>query len=87
MPHVIQSDLGAEINNLSKSTSGAEKRLIGPLKEVQSGLVDAIDEATGGKYKPARQVYRNEIEVQEAFDKGRELFRNRPSVDEDRPDF
>lgn len=85
--HVIQSDLGAEINNLSKSTSGTEKRLIGPLKEVQSGLVDAIDEATGGQYKPARQAYRNEMEVQEAFDKGRNIFRNRASVDEDHPDF
>lgn len=85
--HVIQSDLGAEINNLSKSTSGTEKRLIGPLKDVQNGIVDAIDDATNGKYKPARQVYRNEMEVQEAFDKGRNLFRNRKSVDEDLPDF
>jgi hypothetical protein len=85
--HVIQSDLGAEIHNLSKSTSGTEKRLIGPLKEVQNGLVEAINEATGGKYKPARQAYKGEMEVQEAFDKGRNLFRNRPSVDEDLPDF
>ena len=85
--HVIQSDLGAEINNLSKSTSGTEKRLIGPLKEVQNGIVDAIDNATDGKYKPARQVYRNEMEVQEAFDKGRNLFRNRQSADEDLPEF
>jgi Cell Wall Hydrolase len=85
--HVIQSDLGAEINNLSKSASGTEKRLIGPLKEVQNGIVSAIDEATDGKYKPARQVYKNEMEVQEAFDKGRNLFRNRQSVDEDLPEF
>jgi cell wall hydrolase len=85
--HVIQSDLGAEINNLSKSTSGTEKRLIGPLKDVQNGIVDAIDDATSGKYKPARQVYRSEREVQEAFDKGRNLFRNRQSVDEDLPEF
>jgi hypothetical protein len=85
--HVIQSDLGAEIHNLSKSASGTEKRLIGPLKEVQNGIVDAIDEATDGKYKPARQVYKNEMEVQEAFDKGRNLFRNRQSVDEDLPEF
>jgi len=85
--HVIQSDLGKEINDLSKSTSGAEKRLIGPLSDVQNKIVDAIDAATGGKYKPARQAYKSEMQVQEAFDKGRDIFRNRPSVDEDLPEY
>jgi Cell Wall Hydrolase len=85
--HVIQSDLGKEINDLSKSTSGTEKRLIGPLSDVQNKIVDAIDAATGGKYKPARAAWKDEMQVQEAFDKGRDIFRNRPSVDEDLPEY
>jgi cell wall hydrolase len=85
--HVIQSDIGKEINDLSKSTSGTEKRLIGPLRDVQGKIVDAIDAATGGKYKPARTTWKDEMQVQEAFDKGRDIFRNRPSVDEDLPEF
>jgi hypothetical protein len=85
--HVIQSDIGKEINDLSKSTSGTEKRLIGPLRDVQNKIVDAIDAATSGKYKPARAAWKDEVQVQEAFDKGRDIFRNRPSVDEDLPEF
>jgi hypothetical protein len=85
--HVIQSDIGKEIYDLSKSTSGTEKRLIGPLNDVQNKIVDAIDNATGGKYKPARQAYKNEMQVQDAFDKGRDIFRNRPTVDEDLPEY
>lgn len=68
--HKIQSDLRAEAYNLSSSASGSERTLGKQLYEVRNGLVDAIDAASGGKYKPGLDRYRDAKQVEEAFDKG-----------------
>lgn len=74
--HEIQSKLRKDIYLYSKSTDGASKKLASDLKGVHSKLVDSIDEATGGKYKPARAKYRDDMQIEEAFDRGLELTSN-----------
>jgi hypothetical protein len=68
--HNIQWPLRAFAENLAKSTSGVEKNMSGPLMNVRNDLVDAIDNASGGKYKPALSQYRDASAVPDAFDKG-----------------
>jgi hypothetical protein len=68
--HKIQSDLRSEAYNLSTSASGAERTLGKQLYDVRNKIVDAIDEAASGAYKPGLERYRDAKQVEEAFDKG-----------------
>lgn len=71
--HEIQSDLGREANDLMMSATGSDKRLGREIVKVQNGIVDQIDAAAGGQYAPARQAYRDEKDIQRAFDKGQTI--------------
>lgn len=73
--HGIQWRLRAEAENLAKSASGADRNLAGPLFNARNDMVDAIDNASGGKYKPALAGFRSESQVQDAFDKGFNIFK------------
>ena len=84
--NVIQSNLRKDAETLLRS-EGQDKRAGYALMNVRNKLVDTIDKATGGKYKEALGKYADDMQVQEAFDKGREILRNRPTVDTDRPEF
>jgi hypothetical protein len=87
--HEIQSALGREIRNLRQSTTGSDRNLGSRLKEYQDGLVGAIDDAAGGKYRPAREKYKSDMDVQEAVEKGAQILVNRPNYRgmlEDTPD-
>jgi len=68
--HNVQWPLRAFADNLSRSTSGVEKNMAKPLMNVRNDLVDAVDVASGGKYKPALSQYRDAAAVPEAFEKG-----------------
>lgn len=72
--HEIQYQLGAEIRNLKKSATGSDRNLGNQLGKVHDQLVKSIDDATGGKYQPARKKFKEDMEVQEAFEKGFSLF-------------
>jgi hypothetical protein len=85
--HIIQSKLRGEAEKLLSSTDGNSKLLGNALMNVRSKIVDAIDEASGGKYKPALKNFRDESQIEDAFTKGTEVFRNRPTEFEDRPEF
>jgi hypothetical protein len=74
--HQIQSQLRIEADTLAKSSSGQDKLVASALRKVRSKIVDQIDDATGGKFKPAQQQYADDNAIQEAFDKGREVFKN-----------
>lgn len=74
--HQIQSQLRVEADTLGKSASGQDKLVASALRKVRSKLVDQIDDATGGKFKPAQQQYADDNAIQDAFDKGREVFKN-----------
>jgi hypothetical protein len=87
--HEIQSELGREVRDLTTSATGSDKRLGRGLAAVQDSLVNQIDQATAGKYRPAREQYRTDMQVMDAFDKGSEVLQNRATkagLREDTPD-
>jgi hypothetical protein len=78
--HEIQSELGREVRDLTSSATGSDRWLGRELGKVQDKLVDQIDTAAAGKYKPARAQYRSDMDVQDAFEKGTTLLQARPSM-------
>lgn len=74
--HTIQSSLRTEADTLAKSASGQDKLVAAALRKVRGKIVDQIDDATGGKFKPAQRQFADDSAIQDAFDKGREVFKN-----------
>lgn len=87
--HVIQSQLRREAETLSNSSNGQDRLVAHAIREVRQKIVDAIDPATGGKFKPAQRQFADDMAVQDAFDKGLDIFRNRSGSTglEDRPEY
>lgn len=86
--HEIQSQLRYEASQLASSAVGSERLTAGQVGNVRGQLVDAIDQATNGAYKPALSKYRDAKMVQEAFESGFDTLKNRSGVSglEDRPE-
>lgn len=73
--HGIQSTIRREADALMRSGEG-DKRLLGSeLNHVRQALVEQIDKAgTRGEYRGALSKYRDEAQVQEAFDMGQTIL-------------
>lgn len=86
--HEIQSQMRYEGSTLSKSATGSDRLLGGQTMAVRNQLVNAIDDAANGNYKPALAKYRDAKNVQESFNEGFEgnVLKNRQGVLEDRPE-
>lgn len=88
--HQLQTNLRVQADTLSKSSSGQDRLVGSALRDVRGKLVNAIDEASGGKYKPAQAQYADDLSIQDAFDKGRQILSNGTSSDAalyNRPEF
>jgi hypothetical protein len=85
--HRVQSELGAETRTLGNSASGSDRLAAKGVANVREALVDRIDTATGGKFKPAQKQYADDLSIQDAFDKGQTIFKNAVSDIENRPDY
>lgn len=85
--HGIQSRLRERAEALSNSSVGSERLLGKELMGYRQKLVDAIDKASGGTYKTGLKQYADDKQVHEAFDKGREILKNRPTKNEDDPSY
>jgi len=85
--HQIQSALRIEAEGLLSSSVGSERTLGREIMGVRSKIVDAIDEASGGKYKPALSNFRDEKQITDAFHKGMDITSNRKGKFEDLPEF
>lgn len=85
--HQIQSAIRAKADDLLNSSNGQDRQIGYALMNVRNKIVDAIDEASGGKYKPALSKFRDEKQIEDAFEKGQLITRNRPSEVTDRPEF
>jgi hypothetical protein len=78
--HGVQSRLRYEAETLGRSAQGSERLVAGELSGIRNKLVDAIDTAAGGKpgtpgpYREALSAYRDEMHVQEAFERGMTLL-------------
>lgn len=86
--HEVQSQLRERAYQLSTSASGSERLLGRDLYDFRNKLVGAIDDATGGAYKPGLQKYRDAKQIGEAFEAGFDTLKNRSGVSglEDRPE-
>lgn len=86
--HGIQQDLRTTAETLGKSANGQDKLTATALRDVRGTVNGAIDDATGGKFKPAQKQFADDMSVKDAFDKGLDIFRNRAGSAglEDRPE-
>lgn len=86
--HFVQSDLGDLAYRLQKSASGKEQHLGGQLRNINEKLIDQIDAASGGAYRPARAKFKDAKDIQEAWEEGFDVLKNRSGVTglQDRPE-
>ena len=80
--HKYQSSLRAQAEGLKKSSSGEERQLGKALMDVRISLVNDIDKAAGGKYKPALSNIRDRYDLANSFQNGySEVFSTSKSID------
>lgn len=86
--HRVQSDIGDQAYQLSKSPNPKDRLLGGQLRDVNEKLIDQIDEATNGAYRPARQKFKDAKDISAAFESGFDTLKNRAGLSglEDRPE-
>jgi len=87
--HQIQTRLRVQADTLAKSANGEDRLIASDLRDVRQSLIDSIDAASGGKYRPAQAQYADDMSIRSAFDKGLSIFKNRSGETgiEDRPEF
>jgi hypothetical protein len=87
--HRIQSDIGDKAYNLSKSADPKDRYLGGQLRDMNEKLVDQIDEAANGAYRPAREKFKDAKDISAAFEAGFDTLKNRAGLEgalEDSPE-
>lgn len=86
--HAIQSDIGDQAFQLSKSPDPKDRRMGSQLRDINEKLIDQIDVSSGGAYRPARAKFKDAKDIHEAFDAGFDTLKNRPGVKglDDRPE-
>lgn len=75
--HTLQAELRTQASALSQSASGQDRLVGSALGDVRNRLVNALDLASGGKYKPAARQYADDLSVRDAFHQGLNVFQNR----------
>jgi hypothetical protein len=78
--HRIQSDIGDQAYQLSKSPDPKDRLLGGQLRDMNEKLIGQIDEATGGAYRPARQKFKDAKDISAAFESGFDTLKNRQGL-------
>jgi hypothetical protein len=68
--HLVQSELRREAEALARSGNAYERLAAPEVGKARQALIDRIDEAAGGKYRPAQKQYADDMAVREAFDNG-----------------
>ena len=86
--HRIQSDVGDQAYQLSQSGNPKDRMLGRQLRDFNEKLIDQIDVAAGGAYRPARAQFKDAKDIHEAFDAGFDTLKNRAGLSglEDRPE-
>lgn len=87
--HRVQSDIGDQAYQLSKSPDPKDRLLGSQLRDMNEKLIDQIDEATSGAYRPARQKFADAKDISAAFESGFATLKNRQGLTgalEDTPD-
>lgn len=68
--HGVQSRLRETADTLNNSSTGSDRLMSKDIYTARNTVINAIDKASGGTYKPALSKYRDDMQVREAFDKG-----------------
>lgn len=86
--HDIQSRMGDMAFQLSKSSDAKQRMLGSQLRNFNEKLIDQIDTASNGAYRPARAKFKDAKDIHEAFDAGFDTLKNRAGLTglEDRPE-
>lgn len=78
--HEVQSRLGDQAFQLSRSPDPKDRLLGKQLRDVNEKLIDQIDAASGDAYRPARAKFKDAKDIHEAFDSGFDTLKNRSGV-------
>lgn len=78
--HRVQSDIGDRAYQLSKSADPKDRLLGGQLRGMNEKLIDQIDDASGGTYRPARAKFKDAKDISEAFESGFDTLKNRSGL-------
>jgi hypothetical protein len=78
--HEVQSSIGDQAYQLSKSPDPKDRRLGSQLRDMNEKLIDQIDEASGGAYRPARAKFKDAKDISEAFESGFDTLKNRSGM-------
>lgn len=68
--HLTQQQLRKEATTLASSSTGSDRLAADGIRTVRQQLIDRIDTATGGKFRPAQKQFADDTAVREAFDDG-----------------
>lgn len=87
--HAVQSSIRTEAQDLLNSATGSDRQVGRAMMDMRNNIVGAIDDAAGGKYRPALSQYADDMGVRDAFHRGLDVFRNRAGAAglEDRPEY
>lgn len=85
--NTFQSNLRVKAEDLLRSADGGSKQMGQALMKVRNDLVDDIDKAAGGKYKPALSKYRDEMHIADAFKEGYQGIFSSSKAMENTPSF
>lgn len=78
--HEVQSDIGDYAYKLSRSLDPKDQRLGSQLRNMNEKLIDQIDTAAGGAYRPARAKFKDAKDISEAFESGFDTLKNRSGI-------
>jgi hypothetical protein len=86
--HEVQSRIGDQAYQLSRSGDPKDRMVAKSLRDVNEKLIDQIDEASGGTYRPARAKFADAKDIHESFEEGFDVLKNRSGMAglEDRPE-
>ena len=86
--HDIQSNMGDMAFQLSRSSDAKQRWYGGKLRDFNEMLIDQIDTASGGTYRPARAKFKEAKDISAAFDAGFDTLKNRQGLTglQDRPE-
>lgn len=86
--HEIQSKMGDMAYQLSRSSDAKQRMLGSQLRGFNETLIDQIDAAAGGAYRPARAKFKDAKDIQQAWEEGFDVLKNRSGTAglEDRPE-
>lgn len=78
--HQVQSEIGDQAYQYMKSPDPKDRAVGKQLRDINEKLIDQIDAATEGAYRPARAKFKEAKDINEAFESGFDTLKNRQGL-------